>query len=154
LWSQCATTDFGGCGTGNCSSTAYACGVYTDNAQHGSCMLSCQGCAAGGGGCTGLSAAPGSLGCGTVGDICTACSSGTCTSLPDSTPCGVNMICQTGVCTPVGGCGGDCNACCQSFGGSSGQCVADVATCASMFGTNIPPCDASCTGGCVSCCFP
>lgn len=152
LWNQCATTDGGGCGTGNCSGSSTTCGLYQDNAQHGICTTQCYGCKDDGSGCQGLTAAAGALGCGTPGDICTACASGSCVSLPDGTPCGPSDTCQSGVCTPAG-CGGDCKACCQGYGFSTGQCVADSATCSGMSGVVVPPCDTNCTGGCIACCF-
>lgn len=116
LWGQCAATDGGGCGTGNCDGSDFTCGLYKDNAQHGSCTTQCYGCKSDGTGCVGLTAAAGSLGCGTGGDICTACASGSCVPLPDGTPCGPSMTCQSGVCTGVGtpcqtACGGGTNSC-------------------------------------------
>ena len=125
LWNQCATTYLGGCGTGDCSGTDFACGVYQDNDQHGTCALQCQGCKSDGTGCQGLTAAAGSLGCGTPGDICTACASGSCLSLPDGTPCGGSNTCQGGVCTAAGSpcqtaCGGGTNSC--RANGQQGAC--------------------------------
>lgn len=147
LWNQCATTDGGGCGTGNCSGSSTTCGLYQDNAQHGICTTQCYGCKDDGSGCQGLTAAAGALGCGTPGDICTACASGSCVSLPDGTPCGKSDTCQSGVCTaPAGTCTTACGP-----GTHSCRNAGQQAACAGAGGTPDGN-DASCLPTKFCCC--